>query len=252
MAAWVTAAWVTAPRTPMATRVHRAWLSQAIIQRLHEGMDITFTGDTDADFVRGMIPHHQGAIDMAKTAIAFGKDPAVKKLAEMIAKRRRARSPSCRNRLKKNEQSIPFTARRRRCLLRRHARSTYLRQSVSEGYAEAVAGVMMDRDLLIHRWPRRFLPATVSWLLDGWTHLVLTSRLGDGSLDMNGFCYTAEGDAVPVSPRDFAIFDVLEELRAAMAKTDGKTPWVAASFASSARPASSPWNSNTSSRSARP
>jgi hypothetical protein len=91
------------------------------------------------------------------------------------------------------------------------------------------AGVTMDRDALIHRLAET-IAGDSELLLDGWTHLVLTSRLGDGSLDMNGFCYTAEGDAVPVSPRDFAIFDVLEELRAAMAKTDGKTPWVAALF----------------------
>jgi hypothetical protein len=49
-------------------------------------------------------------------------------------------------------------------------------------------------------------------------------------LNMNGFCYTADGDAVPVSPRDFSIFDVLQELRDAMAKTDGKSPWIAALF----------------------
>jgi hypothetical protein len=54
--------------------------------KMHEAMDITFSGDADVDFVRGMIPHHQGAIDMAKIVIAFGKDPEVKKLAEGIIK----------------------------------------------------------------------------------------------------------------------------------------------------------------------
>jgi uncharacterized protein (DUF305 family) len=49
-------------------------------------MDITFTGNADIDFVRGMIPHHQGAVDMAKTVIAFGKDPQIRKLAEEIIK----------------------------------------------------------------------------------------------------------------------------------------------------------------------
>lgn len=32
------------------------------------------------------IPHHQAAVDMAKTALAFGKDPEVKKLAEDVIK----------------------------------------------------------------------------------------------------------------------------------------------------------------------
>lgn len=52
--------------------------------KMHKDMDIAFTGDTDADFVRGMIPHHQGAIDMARVMLAHGKDPALKKLATSI------------------------------------------------------------------------------------------------------------------------------------------------------------------------
>ena len=52
--------------------------------RMHTDMDITFTGDADADFVRGMIPHHQGAIDMAKVVLEHGKDSGIRKLAEEI------------------------------------------------------------------------------------------------------------------------------------------------------------------------
>ncbi len=59
---------------------------QAINARMHEQMDITFTGNPDVDFVRGMIPHHQGAVDMAKVVMAFGKDPEIRKLAETIVK----------------------------------------------------------------------------------------------------------------------------------------------------------------------
>jgi uncharacterized protein (DUF305 family) len=58
----------------------------AINAKMHEGMDIAFTGNADIDFVRGMIPHHQGAVDMAKTVIAFGKDPQIRKLAEEVVK----------------------------------------------------------------------------------------------------------------------------------------------------------------------
>ena len=87
----------------------------------------------------------------------------------------------------------------------------------------------MDRDTLIRRLAET-IAADSELLLDGWTHLVLTSRIEDGMLNMNGFCYTADGDAVPVSPRDFSIFDVLQELREAMAQADGKAPWIAALF----------------------
>ncbi len=53
---------------------------------MHEGMAITFTGDTDVDFVRGMIAHHQGAIDMARIELQYGKDSEIRKLAEDIIK----------------------------------------------------------------------------------------------------------------------------------------------------------------------
>ncbi len=51
---------------------------------MHQAMDIEFTGDADVDFVRGMIAHHQGAIDMARIVLEHGTDPEVKKLAEEI------------------------------------------------------------------------------------------------------------------------------------------------------------------------
>lgn len=51
---------------------------------MHQGMDIEFTGNADVDFVRGMIAHHQGAIDMAKIVLEHGKDPEIRKLAEGI------------------------------------------------------------------------------------------------------------------------------------------------------------------------
>jgi uncharacterized protein (DUF305 family) len=41
-------------------------------------------GDNDHDFVTMMMPHHQGAIDMAKAELLYGKDPVIRRLAEEI------------------------------------------------------------------------------------------------------------------------------------------------------------------------
>jgi len=56
----------------------------AVNDQMHRDMDIEFTGDADVDFVRGMIPHHQGAIDMAKVVLEHGSDPEIRALAEEV------------------------------------------------------------------------------------------------------------------------------------------------------------------------
>ena len=52
--------------------------------KMHEAMTMEMTGDADVDFVRGMIPHHEGAVAMAKIVLEHGQDPEVRKLAEAV------------------------------------------------------------------------------------------------------------------------------------------------------------------------
>jgi uncharacterized protein (DUF305 family) len=57
---------------------------KAANEKMMKDMDVPLTGDTDKDFVASMIPHHAGAVDMAKIELHDGKDPALKKLARDI------------------------------------------------------------------------------------------------------------------------------------------------------------------------
>lgn len=57
---------------------------QAANDRMHKDMSIKFSGDADIDFFKGMIPHHQGAIDMAKAQLLYGRDPVLRRLAQEI------------------------------------------------------------------------------------------------------------------------------------------------------------------------
>ena len=57
---------------------------EAANSTMHHAMAITYTGNADRDFLAGMIPHHQGAIDMAEVVLQYGKDPKVRKLAQDI------------------------------------------------------------------------------------------------------------------------------------------------------------------------
>src|SRR5262245_12416664 len=52
--------------------------------KMHHDMDMASSGKREVDLLEGVIPQHQGAIDMAKVVHAHGKDPAISKMAEDI------------------------------------------------------------------------------------------------------------------------------------------------------------------------
>ncbi|OHV15722.1 DUF305 domain-containing protein [Methylorubrum extorquens] len=53
-------------------------------ERMHAGMAVKPSGNPDRDFAAMMIPHHQGAVDMAKAELAYGRDPVLRRLAQAI------------------------------------------------------------------------------------------------------------------------------------------------------------------------
>lgn len=63
-----------------------AFLSQnkLAMASMMRGMAVHPSGDIDRDFVNMMVPHHQGAIDMAKTMLRYGHNVQLKRLAQEI------------------------------------------------------------------------------------------------------------------------------------------------------------------------
>lgn len=63
---------------------------EAAMQKMHKDMMVPYTNDVDVDFVRGMIPHHQGAIDQAEVLLKYSKNLRLRRLAGgIIAAQRR-------------------------------------------------------------------------------------------------------------------------------------------------------------------
>ena len=56
----------------------------AAMDRMMAGMAITPSGDVDRDFVAMMVPHHQGAIEMAQTELRYGRNEQLRRLAQEI------------------------------------------------------------------------------------------------------------------------------------------------------------------------
>src|SRR6185312_1366862 len=58
--------------------------NDAAMKKMMGDMAVKPTGDVDADFVAMMVPHHQGAIDMALAVLRHGHNPQIRRLAQEI------------------------------------------------------------------------------------------------------------------------------------------------------------------------
>ena len=56
----------------------------AAMDKMMAGMAVKPTGDVDADFAAMMIPHHQGAIDMAIAELRYGKNEQLRRISQEI------------------------------------------------------------------------------------------------------------------------------------------------------------------------
>ena len=68
---------------PAPDAVHRA-ATKAAMDRMMRDMTVQPSGDVDRDFVAMMVPHHQGAVDMALAYLRYGKNEQLRRLAQEI------------------------------------------------------------------------------------------------------------------------------------------------------------------------
>ncbi len=74
------------------------------MDKMHKDMMMKSSGNIDVDFLKGMIPHHQGAIDMSEELIKKTKDPELKAFAEKIIKDQKAEIKQMQEMLKVKSQ----------------------------------------------------------------------------------------------------------------------------------------------------
>lgn len=58
--------------------------NDAAMQRMMADMEVKPSGDIDRDFAAMMIPHHQGAIDMAVAQLRYGRNEQMRRIAQEI------------------------------------------------------------------------------------------------------------------------------------------------------------------------
>lgn len=78
--------------------------TMAVMDKMMDGMHIMPTNNPDRDFATMMIPHHQGAIDMANLQLKYGKDAELRALAEKIIQAQQTEIVQLRDRLAKLPQ----------------------------------------------------------------------------------------------------------------------------------------------------
>ena len=71
---------------PSAPSLEASFIAEnaAAMDKMMAGMDVKPTGDVDADFVAMMVPHHQGAIEMAQAVLRYGKNEQIRRIAQEI------------------------------------------------------------------------------------------------------------------------------------------------------------------------
>jgi uncharacterized protein (DUF305 family) len=77
---------------------------QKAMDKMHKDMMIKPSGNIDVDFLKAMIPHHQGVVDMSEELIKKSKDAEVKAFAQKMINDQKAEIKMMQDWLKKREK----------------------------------------------------------------------------------------------------------------------------------------------------
>ena len=80
----MTAVGYAAAPTPRSNEAPFLAENQAAMDKMMNGMKIQPSGDVDRDFAAMMIPHHQGAVDMAAAELRYGHNEQLRRIARQI------------------------------------------------------------------------------------------------------------------------------------------------------------------------
>jgi hypothetical protein len=107
--------------------------------KMMKDMDVKLTGNADRDFVAMMMPHHQGAVDMAEVELKYGRDPQLKKLARDIVAAQRKEIAFMQKWQASHAQQQAFLS----------GRDPPGAVCLAAGHALALLGLAADRDCLV-------------------------------------------------------------------------------------------------------
>ena len=74
-------------------------LNAGMQKMMHDMHASAGSGNADIDFLAMMIPHHEGAVDMARLVLIHGRDPLVRRLAEEVIASQTSEIAAMRSRL---------------------------------------------------------------------------------------------------------------------------------------------------------
>jgi uncharacterized protein (DUF305 family) len=79
----------------------------AAMSRMMADMTVKPSGDVDRDFVAMMVPHHRGAVDMAKAELKYGHNEQLRRLAQEIVANQQQEIVAMRNAVSDGRSSAP-------------------------------------------------------------------------------------------------------------------------------------------------